>query len=52
MELTRDNGSKKYRTQHREACFRTQPRVTGTAPVEASSGKTRRHRLNRGGNRI
>jgi transposase len=25
--------------------------LTGTAPVEASSGKTRRHRLNRGGNR-
>lgn len=25
--------------------------MTGTAPVEASSGKTRRHRLNRGGNR-
>ncbi|MBA3631088.1 MAG: transposase [Actinobacteria bacterium] len=25
--------------------------LTGTAPIEASSGKTRRHRLNRGGNR-
>lgn len=25
--------------------------LTGTAPVEASSGKTKRHRLNRGGNR-
>lgn len=25
--------------------------LTGTAPLEASSGKTRRHRLNRGGNR-
>jgi transposase len=25
--------------------------LTGTAPLEASSGKTKRHRLNRGGNR-
>jgi transposase len=25
--------------------------LTGTAPIEASSGKTKRHRLNRGGNR-
>ncbi|MEA2506800.1 MAG: transposase [Actinomycetota bacterium] len=25
--------------------------LTGTAPIEASSGKTQRHRLNRGGNR-
>jgi transposase len=25
--------------------------LTGTAPLEASSGKTQRHRLNRGGNR-
>ena len=25
--------------------------LTGTAPVQASSGKTKRHRLNRGGNR-
>jgi transposase len=25
--------------------------LTGTAPIEASSGKTMRHRLNRGGNR-
>lgn len=24
---------------------------TGTAPLEASSGRTKRHRLNRGGNR-
>jgi transposase len=25
--------------------------MSGTAPVEASSGRTKRHRLNRGGNR-
>lgn len=25
--------------------------LTGTAPLEASSGRTKRHRLNRGGNR-
>lgn len=25
--------------------------LTGTAPIEASSGATKRHRLNRGGNR-
>jgi transposase len=25
--------------------------LTGTAPLQASSGKTKRHRLNRGGNR-
>jgi transposase len=25
--------------------------LTGTAPIEASSGRTKRHRLNRGGNR-
>jgi transposase len=25
--------------------------LSGTAPLEASSGKTKRHRLNRGGNR-
>ena len=29
----------------------TSPRPTGTAPIPASSGRTERHRLNRGGNR-
>lgn len=32
-----------------EAAF---ARLCGAAPLPASSGKTRRHRLNRGGNRI
>jgi transposase len=33
---------------HSEAAF---AHLCGVAPLEASSGKTRRHRLNRGGNR-
>lgn len=33
---------------HSEAAFAA---LCGTSPVDASSGKTRRHRLNRGGNR-
>jgi transposase len=33
---------------HSEAAFAA---LCGTSPVEASSGKTRRHRLNRGGDR-
>jgi transposase len=33
---------------HREAAFAA---LCGSSPVEASSGKTRRHRLNRGGDR-
>lgn len=33
---------------HSEAAFAA---LTGTAPIPASSGKTRRHRLNRGGDR-
>ena len=36
------------RRLHSEAAFAA---LCGTSPVEASSGKTRRHRLNRGGDR-
>jgi transposase len=43
--IGRTAGAKRFRS---EACF---ARHTGTAPIPASSGKTTRHRLHRGGDR-
>lgn len=43
--IGRTAGAKRFRS---EACF---ARHTGTAPIPASSGKTIRHRLDRGGDR-
>ena len=45
MIIGRTAGAKRFRS---EACF---ARHCGTAPIPASSGKTIRHRLHRGGDR-